>query len=82
MKKKSDKNVVKNSDGSPLIGPTEVARRLGVASGWVRDHATRKLPRIPVVRMGRLMRFRISDIDGIVQHGFSSENWRANGERS
>ena len=62
-------------------GPAEVARLLGVSSGWVRDHATRKTPRIPVVRIGRLMRFRPADIKVIVQYGFTSENWRANGEQ-
>jgi hypothetical protein len=80
LKKKPGERVVSNTDGSPLIGPSEVARLLGVSSGWVRDHATRKLPRIPVVRIGKLMRFRITDINVIVQHGFSSENWRTNGE--
>ncbi len=80
--KKPDKNEdVRRDDGSALIGPAEVARLLGVSSGWVRDHATRKTPRIPVVRIGRLMRFRPADIKVIVQHGFTSENWRANGEQ-
>jgi hypothetical protein len=80
--KKPDKNDdLQDAEESPLIGPAEVARLLGVSSGWVRDHATRKTPRIPVVRIGRLMRFRPADIKVIVQHGFTSENWRANGEQ-
>jgi hypothetical protein len=81
LKKPDKKEGVKHDDGSALIGPAEVARLLGVSSGWVRDHATRKTPRIPVVRIGRMMRFRPADIKGIVQHGFTSENWRTNGEQ-
>jgi hypothetical protein len=72
VKKKPSKNVERKTDGSSLIGPAEVARLLGVSSGWVRDHATRKSPRIPVVRIGRMMRFRPADIHVIVQHGFPS----------
>jgi hypothetical protein len=79
--KKTDKQVVRHKDGTQLIGPAEVARLLGVSSGWVRDHATRKTPRIPMLRMGRLMRFRPADINIIIQHGFSSEAWRANGKQ-
>jgi hypothetical protein len=71
---------VSDTDASPLIGPAEVARLLGVSSAWVRDHATRKLPRIPVIRIGKLLRFRLADIKLIVQHGFSAENWRPHGE--
>jgi hypothetical protein len=62
LKKPNKKEGVKHDDGSALIGPAEVARLLGVSSGWVRDHATRKTPRIPVVRIGRMMRFRPADI--------------------
>jgi len=79
--KKPDKPVLRHKDGTHLIGAAEVARLLGVSSGWVRDHATRKTPRIPMLRIGRLMRFRPADINLIVQYGFSSEAWRANGKQ-
>jgi hypothetical protein len=72
VKKQPGTKVARDTDGSSLIGPAEVARLLGVSSGWVRDHATRKTPRIPVIRIGRMMRFRPADIHGIVQHGFPS----------
>lgn len=49
-----------------LLTPSEVARWLGVSAGWVRDHATRKEPRIPSVRLGKLMRFRPSDIEEFI----------------
>jgi predicted DNA-binding transcriptional regulator AlpA len=46
-----------------LLKPREVADRFGVSERWVRDHATRRSPRIPVVKLGPLLRFRAEDID-------------------
>lgn len=46
-----------------LITPKQVAQRLQVSIAWVRDHSTRKHPRLPVVRIGGLLRFRTSDIE-------------------
>lgn len=46
-----------------LLSPDKVAEWLGVSAAWVRDHATRKEPKIPVVRIGKLMRFRESDVE-------------------
>jgi excisionase family DNA binding protein len=46
-----------------LLTPQEVATRLGVSERWVRDHATRRTPRIPAVKLGPLLRFRLSDIE-------------------
>jgi excisionase family DNA binding protein len=46
-----------------LLTPQEVASRLGVSERWVRDHATRRSPRIPAVKLGPLLRFRLSDIE-------------------
>jgi hypothetical protein len=46
-----------------LLGPRDVARWLGVSSGWVRDHATRKEPRLRTVKVGKLLRFRPEDIE-------------------
>jgi len=49
-----------------------VATQLGVSKAWVRDHATRRNPRIPVVRFGdrrALLRFRPEDVERFVaQH--------------
>lgn len=45
----------------------EVARILRVSDAWVRDHATRKEPRLPVVRVGKLLRFRRSDIEAWIE---------------
>jgi|SRR5882724_5580653 len=45
-----------------LLTPREVAARLGVSQRWVRDHAKRRMPRIPAVKLGSLLRFRWSDV--------------------
>lgn len=45
-----------------LLTPREVAVRLGVSERWVRDHATRRYPRIAVIRLGPLLRFRPEDV--------------------
>lgn len=49
-----------------LLKPAEVARWLGVSAGWVRDHATRRRPRLRAVRLGRLMRFRAADVEEFI----------------
>ena len=61
-----------NTEGPPVSGfrtiqdrlltPREVATRLGVSERWVRDHATRRYPRIAVVKLGPLLRFRPEDV--------------------
>jgi hypothetical protein len=54
----------KNSvqDGT-LLAPRDVARRLQVSVAWVRDHSTRKHPRLPVVRVGGLLRYHPVDLE-------------------
>lgn len=46
-----------------LLTPREVAERLGVSERWVRDHATRRYPRIVAVKLGSLLRFRWTDVE-------------------
>src|SRR5258708_6419388 len=60
-----------NPNSERLLTPTEVADRLGVSPRWVRDHATRREPRIPSVRLGSLLRFRWSDIAEFLNLHFS-----------
>jgi predicted DNA-binding transcriptional regulator AlpA len=61
-----------------LLSLDDVARQLGVSKAWVRDHATRRNPRIPVVRLGgkrALLRFRPQDVEQfITEHLISSES--------
>jgi len=54
-------------EGKPLLGPAEVARRLGVSVAWVRDHSTRKSPRIPTVKAGKLLRYRPVDVKHFIR---------------
>ena len=54
---------------TPLLTLDDVALLLGVSKAWVRDHATRRNPRIPVVRLGgrrALLRFRPRDIENFI----------------
>jgi len=46
-----------------LLTPRQVADRLGVSQRWVRDHATRRWPRITAVKLGSLLRFRLADVE-------------------
>ena len=46
-----------------LLTPNDVSKWLGVSAGWVRDHATRRQPRLPSVRLGKLLRFRATEIE-------------------
>ena len=64
-------------DNSRLLTLEDVARRLGVSKAWVRDHATRRSPRIPVVRFGdrrAVLRFRPQDIEHFIAQHLVLEN--------
>jgi len=56
-------NVVSSRPNEHLLTPQDVADRLGVSERWVRDHATRRNPRIRAVKLGPLLRFRWSDVE-------------------
>lgn len=56
------------SDTRPLLTVTDVAERLSVSPAWVRDHATRKQPRIPAMKMGALLRFHPDHIDQFIRN--------------
>ena len=45
-----------------LLKVDEVADMLRVSAAWVRDHATRKEPRLPMLRVGKRLRFLPTDI--------------------
>lgn len=57
----------------PLWTPEQVARRLNVSPDWVRDHSSRKEPRLPVIRLGGgpgragLLRYRASKIEQFIE---------------
>jgi predicted DNA-binding transcriptional regulator AlpA len=55
-----------------LLTLEQVADMLQVSKDWVRDHCTRRNPRLPVIRLGgrrALLRFRQEDVEKfIVRH--------------
>jgi excisionase family DNA binding protein len=55
--------VVRVRFDEPLLTPQQVADRLGVSERWVRDHATRRFPRIRAIKLGPLLRFRWTDVE-------------------
>jgi predicted DNA-binding transcriptional regulator AlpA len=50
-----------------LVNAREAAEVLGVSERWVRDHATRRTPRVPCVRLGSLIKFRLSDLAKFIE---------------
>ncbi len=57
------------ASAAPLLTLEQVAERLCTSKAWVRDHATRRHPRIPVVRLGgkrALLRFRPEDVERFI----------------
>lgn len=60
-----------------LLTLDQVAQQLGMSRAWVRDHATRRNPRIPVVRFGdrrAVLRFRPQDIEQFIAQHLVLEN--------
>ena len=50
-----------------LLIAEEVARILNVSAAWVYDHADRKRPQIPSVRLGKAVRFRPEDVQAFIE---------------
>lgn len=50
-----------------LLTAREVAQILNVSAAWVYDHADRKQPRLPIVRLGKAVRFRPADIHAFIE---------------
>jgi excisionase family DNA binding protein len=51
----------------PLLTAQDVARILRVSVAWVYDHADRKRPRLPSVRLGKAVRFRLEDVERFIE---------------
>lgn len=66
-----------------LLTPEQVAARLNVSPDWVRDHSSRKTPRLPVIQLGGgpgrsgLLRYRASDIERFVEEMARASQLRA-----
>jgi excisionase family DNA binding protein len=52
-----------NYDGERLLNARQVADKLGVSERFIRDHTTRRSPKIPAVKLGKLIRYRRADVD-------------------
>jgi hypothetical protein len=50
---------------------------LQVSVAWVRDHSERLHPRLPVTRIGRLLRYHVEDIEHFIQSQRASGKRRA-----
>ena len=50
-----------------LLNAREVAERLGVSERWVRDHTTRRSPKIRGIKLGTLMRYRCADVEEFME---------------
>jgi len=60
----------------PLLTLDDVAKLLSVSKDWVRDHATRRSPRLPVVRLGgkrAVLRFRQEDVDEFINENLQEK---------
>jgi hypothetical protein len=49
-----------------LLNARQVAAKLNVSERWVRDHTTRRSPRIRGLKMGSLMRYRLADVEAFL----------------
>jgi hypothetical protein len=49
--------------GERLLNARQVAESLGVSERWVRDHTTRRSPKIRGIKLGTLMHYRRADIE-------------------
>ena len=51
-----------------LLNAREVAARLGVSERWVRDHTSRRAPKIRAVKLGTLVRYRRADVETFMEN--------------
>jgi excisionase family DNA binding protein len=56
---------------SPLLTAAEAARYLTLSESWVRHAAGAGL--IPHVRLGRCVRFRVADLDELIDAGYRAQ---------
>jgi predicted DNA-binding transcriptional regulator AlpA len=54
------------SGSDRLMNARQVAAKLGVSERWVRDHTTRRSPRIRGLKMGSLIRYRLADVEAFL----------------
>lgn len=52
---------------SKLVGPTEAARLLGMSVAWVYAHSENREPLLPVIRLGRKLKYDPADLDRFLE---------------
>ena len=57
---------IAGTENGRLMNARQVAAKLGVSERWVRDHTTRRSPRIRGLKMGSLMRYRLADVEAFL----------------
>jgi excisionase family DNA binding protein len=50
-----------------LLTPKEVAELLAVSVAWVLDHASRRRPLLPSVKLGKAVRFRREEVEEFIR---------------
>jgi hypothetical protein len=55
--------VLQSPGNDRLMNARQVADKLGVSERWVRDHTTRRSPKIRAVKLGTLIRYRWVDVE-------------------
>ena len=67
----STKEEIQRTAGVTIFTAREVAELLRVSESWVRDHATRRQPRLPIVKLGNHkgapLRFDLDQIKEFVE---------------
>jgi hypothetical protein len=56
-------NVTLDRNDDRLLDARQVAAKLGVSERFIRDHTTRRSPRIAGVKLGKLLRYRATDVE-------------------
>jgi len=56
-----------------LLTVKEVAAWLRASEDWVQAHSGRKAPRLPHIRVGKLIRFRREEIERFLEENSASE---------
>jgi excisionase family DNA binding protein len=50
-----------------LLTPKDVAEILSVSVAWVLDHASRRRPLLPSVKLGKAVRFRREEVEEFIK---------------
>jgi excisionase family DNA binding protein len=50
-----------------LLTPKDVAELLAVSVNWVLDHASRRRPLLPSVKLGKAVRFRREEVEKFIR---------------